>query len=220
MAPSWRLNGMGLREKKAARIKLNILDYTINRIGKRSFKDLVVDEICESVEISKVTLFKYFPKKGDILEYFMRVWVLRRLVELRKTPLFGLEAIRYLFQALAEDCERYPGLILSLVGYIASQNEPPSKQRISIEERKILFPEEDDLASIDILPIEQILLNYLIEAAKRGEIHPDKASISTVRLLITVFYGSALTAHMEDITKIRTVYLENLASVLNMIENQ
>ncbi|MDH5475586.1 MAG: TetR/AcrR family transcriptional regulator, partial [Cyclobacteriaceae bacterium] len=63
-----------IRNIKAARIKTKILEETKSLIGKGSFKDLYVAELCERVKISKVTLFKYFPQKEDILLYYQRIW--------------------------------------------------------------------------------------------------------------------------------------------------
>src|SRR6188474_2625262 len=105
---------MSLRKEKAARLKLSVLDHTIRLIGKKSFGDLYVDEICEKVKISKVTLFKYFPQKEDILLYYFRVWCLKRAVELKDKPKEGVQGILYLFERLGEDCDTNPGIILSL----------------------------------------------------------------------------------------------------------
>ncbi len=86
---------MSLRKEKAARLKVHVLDQTLKLIGRKSFDDLFVDDICEKVKISKVTLFKYFPQKEDILLYFFRMWSLRRSVELVHKPKEGLAGIYY-----------------------------------------------------------------------------------------------------------------------------
>ena len=33
-----------------------------------------IKEICEEVQISEGTFFNYFPKKNDILNYFIALW--------------------------------------------------------------------------------------------------------------------------------------------------
>src|SRR5215510_8238930 len=96
---------MGLRKEKAARLKLSILDHTVRLIGEKSFDDLYVDEICDKVKVSKVTLFKYFPQKEDILLYYFRVWCLGRSVELKEKAREGLIGMQYLFDKISEDYE-------------------------------------------------------------------------------------------------------------------
>ena len=92
---------MSLRKEKAARIKVQILDQMLKLIGKKSFDDLYIDDLCAKVKISKVTLFKYFPQKEDILLYFFRVWCLARLTDLAAKPREGLQAIYFLFDKLS-----------------------------------------------------------------------------------------------------------------------
>ena len=116
---------MSLRKEKAARLKLSILEHTLKLIGRRPFEDLFVEDICQRVKISKVTLFKYFPVKEDILAYYFRVWCLRRTVELKDKPKEGLQGIQYVFDKLSEDFDQNPGIILSLVAYLSSPKRPP-----------------------------------------------------------------------------------------------
>ena len=77
---------MNLRKEKAARLKLAILDEAQRLIAKRPFEDLFVEDICARVKISKVTFFKYFPQKEDLLLYHLRIWCLNRAVELKLNP--------------------------------------------------------------------------------------------------------------------------------------
>lgn len=111
---------MSLRKEKAARLKLSVLDHTIKLIGKKSFDDLYVEEICAKVKISKVTLFKYFPQKEDILLYYFRIWCLRRAVEFRDKPREGVAGITYLFDKLAEEWLWGPFFFPVVCDYIAS----------------------------------------------------------------------------------------------------
>jgi len=92
---------MSLRKEKAARLKLSVLDQTMRLIGKKSFDDVYVDEICAKTKISKVSLFKHFPQKEYILLYFFRVWCLHRAVELKDKPKEGVQGITYLFDKLS-----------------------------------------------------------------------------------------------------------------------
>ena len=87
---------MNLRKEKAALIKLAVLQETHKLIGKKSFEDLHVLEICERVKISKVTFFSYFPKKEDLLLYHLRLWCLTRAVELNQKPRVGIQGIYFL----------------------------------------------------------------------------------------------------------------------------
>ena len=155
---------MSLRKEKAARLKLSVLDQTLKLIGKKSFDDLFVDEICDKAKISKVTLFKYFPQKEDILLYFFRIWCLRRAVELHEKPREGVQGVLFIFDRLSEDCEDHPGIILSLFGYLADLRRAPKPFPVKVEEKKLLFPEMPDIHTIDIQSVDQMFEKFALEA--------------------------------------------------------
>jgi AcrR family transcriptional regulator len=208
---------IGLRAKKAARVKLSILEQTLFLIGTKSFRDLHVNEICERVEISRVTFFKYFRKKEDILAYFMKVWCLEREIELGKSGKTGLAAIRYLFENAGQTSSKNPGIMLSLIGYIANLTVPPTELIITRAERLLLFPQKKDLEKIKIPSIGQMFSRHLKEARVSEEIKSQFPLNSTVDLLATVFYGSGLIAHAKQTRDIKNQYMKNLELVLKIL---
>ncbi len=187
---------MSLRKEKAARLKLAVLEQTLKLSGKKAFDDVYVEDICEKVKISKVTLFKYFPSKEDILSYYFRVWCLRRLVEFREKPKEGLAGIFYLFDKLSEDAEQHPGIILGLLAYLANPKRPPKPFAVKAEEKKFLFPHVPDVQSIEIQSVDQMFEKFALEAIFKKEITKATSTRDVTSLLSTVFYGSIVTTHI------------------------
>jgi AcrR family transcriptional regulator len=194
---------MGLRKEKAARLKLAVLEQTLKLIGKKPFDDLYVESICEKVKISKVTLFKYFPGKEDILAYYFRIWCLRRTVELKEKPKEGLQGIFYLFDRLSEDTESHPGIILSLIAYLSNPKRPPKPFPVKAEEKKLLYPSVPEIQSVDIQSIDQMFEKFALEAIFRKEITKATSTRDVTNLLSSVFYGSIITAHLLQISPLR-----------------
>lgn len=190
---------MGIRKEKAARLKLAILDHSLKLIGRRPFEDLFVEDICQRVKISKVTLFKYFPVKEDILAYYFRIWCLRRTVELKEKPKEGVQGITYLFDKLSEDFDQHPGIILSLVAYLSSPKRPPKPFPLKAEEKKLLFPDVADIQSTDIMSIEQLMEKFALEAVFRKEITRTSNTRDITHLLMALFFGSIVTIQMTQI---------------------
>ena len=194
---------MSLRKDKAARLKLNVLDHTLRLIGKKSFDDLYVDEICDKVKISKVTLFKYFPQKEDILLYYFRVWCLRRTVELTEKPKEGMSGIYFLFDKLSEECEEHPGMVLSLIGYLTDLKRTPKPFPLKAEEKKFLFPEIKDIHQIEILSIDQLLERFALEAIFKKEVTKTTSTRDVTNLLNALFYGSIVSIHLHQLSPIK-----------------
>lgn len=209
---------MSLRKEKAARLKLSVLDFTVRLIGKKSFDDLYVEEICDKVKISKVTLFKYFPQKEDILLYYYRVWCLRRAVELRDKPKEGMQAIYYLFDRLSEDLEDHPGIILSLFAYLADLKRAPKPFPVKVEEKRLLFAAVPDIHNVEIQSVEQMFEKFSLEAIFRKEITSTTSTRDITNLLTTIFHGSAVTSHIIQLSPVKLFFRKNLELVLKGLQ--
>jgi len=209
---------MGLRKEKAARLKLAILDGTLKLIGKKSFDDLLVDEICAKVKISKVTLFKYFPQKEDILLYYFRLWCLKRAVELHDKPKEGLAGVTFLFDKLSEDAEAHPGIILSLFAYLADIRRTLRPFPVKVEEKKLLFPDLENIGTIEIQSVDQMLEKFSLEAIFKKEITKTSSTRDITQVLISVFYGSVLTAHINQIATLKIFFRKNLELILKGLQ--
>ncbi len=201
------------RAKKSASIKLDILISAIQLVGKKSFQDLYVDDICEKAGTSKVTFFKYFPQKEDVLLYYLRIWCLDRAVELNQKSREGIHGLYFLADKLAETYERYPGLILNLISYWTSVHRPPNTFPVKPIERHMLYPRVQNWAEIEILSIPMLVEKFVLEAVLKkqtGKQH-DPAEISN--LVLSVIYGSIITAHTRQIQPIRTLFRRNIDSL-------
>lgn len=191
---------MSLRKEKAARLKLSILEHTLKLIGRRPFEDLFVEDICKRVKISKVTLFKYFPVKEDILAYYFRVWCLRRTVELREKPKEGIQGVQYLFDKLSEDFDLNPGIILSLVAYLSSPKRPPKPFPLKAEEKKLLFPDVAEIQNIEIMSVEQLMEKFALEAVFKKEITKTSNTRDITHLFMSLFFGSVVSLQVTQVS--------------------
>lgn len=201
---------MSLRKEKAARLKVLVLEVTLKLVGKRPFEDVFVDEICQAIRISKVSLFKYFPSKEDILLYYLRVWCLQRSVELKEKPKEGLPGVYFLFDRVSEAVEQYPGVWLSLLAYLADYKRTPKPFPVKPEEKKILFPAVPDPTSLEMVLIEQMLETFVLEAIFRKEITRDSATREITQMLNSLLLGSILTAHLQQITPLKIFFRKSL----------
>lgn len=195
-------------------MKVQVLEHTLKLIGKKAFEDIYVEDICEKVKISKVTFFKYFPQKEDVLLYHLRVWCLARAVDLKHKPREGMQGVFYILDKLGDECETHPGLMLSLVGYLSDSKRPPKPFPVKPEEKKLLFPEVEDIGGLEILSLEQMLEKFALEAIMRKEITKTSSTRDITNLLITVFLGSIVSAHLTQQTALKVYFRRNLENVM------
>ncbi|MTI40620.1 TetR/AcrR family transcriptional regulator [Fulvivirga lutimaris] len=207
-----------IRETKSAKIKIDILNATLNLVGKKSFKDLYVDDICEKVDVSKVTFFKYFPQKEDILLYYLRVWCLDRVVELDQQNREGLDGVHYLFDKMAIAYERHPGLILSLISYLTSLQRPPAPFPLKTVEREILHPSLM-ADKVELLSLQQMMEKFLLEAVFKSQITTKSDTKELALVFMTLMYGSIVMAHLRQVSPINVLFKRNINNLLKGLTN-
>lgn len=205
---------MSLRKEKAARLKVQVLEHTLKLIGKKAFDDIYVEDICEKVKISKVTFFKYFPQKEDVLLYHFRIWCLGRSVELKQKPKEGMQGVYFLLDKLSEECENHPGLMLSLIGYLSDFKRPPKPFPVKPEEKKLLFPDIEDVSGIEILSLDQMLEKFTLDAIMKKEITKTSSTRDITNLFNTIFLGSIITAHLAQQSPLKLFFRRNLDNLM------
>lgn len=209
---------MSLRKEKAARLKVQVLEHTLKLIGKKAFDDIYVEDICEKVKISKVTFFKYFPQKEDVLLYHFRIWCLGRSVELKQKPKEGMMGVYFLLDKLSEECETHPGLMLSLIGYLSDFKRPPKPFPVKPEEKKLLFSDVEDISTIDILSLEQMLEKFTLDAIFKKEITKTSSTRDITNLFNTIFLGSIVTAHLSQQSSLKLFFRRNLDNLMKGLQ--
>jgi AcrR family transcriptional regulator len=209
---------MGIRKEKAARLKVHILEQTLKLTGKKPFEDLFVEALCAKVKISKVTFFKYFPQKEDLLLYYFRVWCLHRAVEFSARPKEGLPGIYYLVDKISESCETYPGVMLSLVGYLSDVKRSVKPFPVKAEEKQILFPDVSNVHQLEIFSLDQMLEKFVLEGIFKKEITRSAATRDISNLLMTTILGSIITSHIYQITPQHFYFKKNIDMVLKGVK--
>lgn len=208
----------GVRAHKSAKIKLDILIASTQLLGKKPFRDLYVEEICDKAGVSKVTFFKYFPQKDDVLLYYLRIWCLDRAIELYHEPKEALEGVNYLLDKLADSYEKNPGLFLSLISYLTSLQRPPSPFPLKMIERELLYPNDKAINEVELLSIHQMLEKFLLEAIFKKQVTGVSDTKDIGNLFLSVIYGSIVTSHIRQIRPLRVLFKQNVEMLLKKLD--
>jgi len=65
--PAKTEENLGLRERKKARLRQEIIDTSIRLFRKQGYENTRVDDVVQILEISQPTFFRYFPSKDAVL---------------------------------------------------------------------------------------------------------------------------------------------------------
>lgn len=99
---------VGLRERKKARLRQEIIDTAVRMFRKRGYEKTRIDDIVQALEISQPTFFRYFPSKDAVLGEVGRRGFACITDHLRKeisSEATTAEHLRRLYQELARYAE-------------------------------------------------------------------------------------------------------------------
>ncbi len=209
---------MGARDQKSAQIKTSVYKAFISMASKSLYEEIHVNHICEKVNISKVTFFKYFSQKEEVLRYFFRVWCLQRAIEYKQVPLSGRESINHLFEKMSDTYLKFPGVPSCFVNYISKFKLPLKPVYLTVLERKALFPKVQDVESIEIVSIQQMIENFVLEAILNNEIGKSSDVKGITNLLLSLLFGTSFVASIRNIGQPRLVYLKNLNLIFDSLK--
>ncbi len=181
--------------------------------------DVTVRELCERAEVSEATFFNYFPRKEDVLHYFVRLWTLE--VSWRATaavgPDAGLAYVEYVFRHTAEKVLETPQVMLEIIAKLALHRKPPGcledEPALTLAERRQAFP---DLAGIEVLPereLPDLFAAPIARAVMRGELASDTKVEDVVVALVSVFFGVPLWFCHREPERVAVHYERQLQAI-------
>jgi AcrR family transcriptional regulator len=203
-----------LRELKKARSKIALYEAALSLLGDKMFRDVMLDDICRRAEVSRVTFFKFFQSKDDLLLYFMRVWLTERIIEIEEERKRGFGAIRHLLHHVAERSRHQAGLVPSLIAFLAEKNMHPCMPELSQAEVRLLFPGHETEGAVSPNMFE-LFRRCMMEASADGTLRPEITAEFAVKGLFTIFYGAFLTAQLYASTDIADIYEAHLQLLEN-----
>ncbi|MGO4786049.1 MULTISPECIES: TetR/AcrR family transcriptional regulator [Paenibacillus] len=198
-----------LRELKKAKNKIALYEAALSLMSDRMFSQVMVEDICRRAEISKVTFFKFYQRKEDLLIYFMRVWLTKRVIEIDTEGKKGFQAFRHLLSQVANEHQVRPGMMPSLISFLAEQNMQPCMPELSSAEVSLLFPGHEEAGSKSP-NMYDLFQQFMKEEEQAGRLNKAFTLEQAVQICFTIFYGAFLTAQLYNSTEISRFYETHL----------
>jgi AcrR family transcriptional regulator len=145
----------GLRERKKARLRQQIIDTSIRLFRKRGYENTRVDDIVQVLEISQPTFFRYFPSKDAVLREVGRrgfACIKEHLETELSSDASMAERLRRMYQGMAREVESDRPLWRAVV--LSGAMDP-------VRSPEMRRPEETAVS---------LLREILAEGQRRGEI--------------------------------------------------
>jgi AcrR family transcriptional regulator len=203
-----------LRERKYAQTKQAILKAFLKRIKEVHLDKMPVKDICTEVEISEGTFFNYFPKKTDVLDYFISLWSIEVSYQADKVSKDKpLEAIEAVFTYTTDRFMDNAPMIYEIICYIAKQREVLKVKDLTEAEKLIAFPEFKGIEKVKAISLVEIFRPYLEKAIKMGKLPKETNIELTLLILRSIFFGTPLALSQAHVKKLGPIYTTRLKMI-------
>ena len=207
----FKKHNISLRERKHAQTKVALVQAIMEELKEKRLKDISVKEVCETIPISEVTFYNYFPKKTDVLLYIIQLWAIEIEWHLQKweAEKSNLEIIEAFFDHAAHQIGMNPQVLNEALGFFAQKREEPSLEDLSVAEKLLAFPDLPGIEQIQILESpsnRQLLAPYIRRAVECGELPQETDIENFSNILSSMLIGVIMHLHRTDLTQIRTTY--------------
>ena len=208
MAPKYNLS---LRQRKHAQTKIALAQAAETRMRERTLNDISVKELCETVPVSEVTFYNYFPQKTDLLLYIVQLWHLEARWHVQKweKEKTNLELIEAFFDFAGQRFEEFPLMMNEVLIFFIQRRGACVFEEMSVAEKVLAFPELEGIEDIEIpknLKEEGMLLPYIAEAISSGELPPGTDYEQVSHMFDTILTGGLMTLHEKAPAQIRPLY--------------
>lgn len=172
---------MNRRERKKEATRESIIHSAIDLFKEKGYHKTAMDEIAEKVDVSKATLYNYFPDKASILIAYFQSTVAEYGMEI-KANLRSKQGIKVKLENLLDFKDQVFGKDIELTANYL-------KYRLQTIFDQDLFDNPDRSG------LENVILDIMMEAQGNGEIRNDVPALLIARtflLLATHFFLSSI----------------------------
>lgn len=206
---------LSLRERKHAQTKIALAEAVMERLKVNRLENISVKEVCETIPVSEVTFYNYFPQKTDVLVYILQLWRLEmewHLLEWEEEK-SNLEVIEAYFDFAAQGVEEYPGVMAEALAYFTQKRGCLHFDDLSIAEKILAFPTLPGIEEIQLPPNpkeEKMLGKYVRKAIETGELPAQTDVDFVIHTLDALFIGSMMAFYKDKPILIRQLYRKML----------
>ena len=195
--------------------RYNMVTYVLKSCSSRHFNDVHVMDICRATGISKVTFFKYFKQKEDILLYYKSLLTLSLTIQARHKNLQGIDGLQKIVAHFSLEFRERPSLVLGLINKLTSDtiHRP---LRISPAEKNMFYPNMD-FDEIEVLSLEQMIDKFMLEAVFESQVRSSGDAKDLGVLFLSTLYGAIVESHVRGDSGDRMLFQNTMRGFLYLI---
>ena len=185
------------RTLNSATIRFNIINYVLETCKHKDFDRIHVTDICRASGISKVTFFKYFDHKEDILMLYKTILNTRICIEVSQRNLSSLKGLEYIIDHFVHLINEIPSIATTLISNLLRKKPPIIPVRLT-EADKELFFNDTDFEHVDFLSFWDLVEGFMLEGILNKEITKMTGASELASMFISTLYGAIVASHIRN----------------------
>lgn len=184
------------RVQNAASIRYKIINYVTETCKTRDFATVHVIEICKAANISKVTFFKYFDKKEDLLLLYKSIINYSICTEASLHDLHSRRGLEAVVDRFAQFSRETPSLARELISTLLHSMPPILPVKLNEADKQFFFPNVN-FDHVSILPFWDLIEGFMLEGILNKEISRSSNASDLTDMFIASLYGAIVTSHIK-----------------------
>jgi hypothetical protein len=205
------MDSFSIRVKKKALLKTAVLEEMLRLLRTKELNEISLEELCHNINTTKVTFFKYFNYKEQVLDYFVGKWLYDRSFEIHLQKFQGEKGLYQVFRSISEDAALGKKIMVSLINYYSKLTEKPAIIEV-LPYEYYLFNEEAFQQKVKPLDLCQVFIYYL---SGIKSIKPTKYN-EVVFQLIALMYGVPIQTHIMELEDMYPFYEIGVKSIIGV----
>lgn len=190
-------------------MKVSILEEMLRLLKIKNLNDIHIEELCSNINTTKVTFFKYFNYKEQVLDYFVSKWLYDRSFDIHCKKYQSEDGLYNVFKSICEVATPGKKIMVSLVNYYSKLTEKPAVIELSSYEY-YLFNKEAFHQKVEPLNLQQIFIHYL---SGIKSIHSSRYN-ELVCQLLALMYGVPIQTHIMELNDMYPFYEMGIKSII------
>jgi AcrR family transcriptional regulator len=197
-----------LRDRKRAKQKVSLANEFVDRLRSEAFEDIVVKDICTSVDVSEGTFYNYFDKKSDVMMFFRDLSFAKMTWALHKGSYTNVFEKLLLFVDILSDTLTHPHVFYEFASVAIKEKMKEEKVFLSEVELVVAFPGCDGIINFSGYSPLRLFGEIVEEALLSGEITVSQEE--AVRALHVMMIGIPLSLEEKNFDNLKEAYRQQL----------
>ena len=204
------------RTQNAAHIRYKVINYVTQACLTRDFNKIHVTEICQAANISKVTFFKYFDHKEDVLMLYNSIVTTGICIEVSQRGIKSVDGLEFVINRFANIINETPSIARELVAAIL-HTKPPILPIILTEADKALFFPDVRFDDVTLISFWNLIEGFMLEGVLSNEITRMANAPELATIFMANLYGAIITSQIKDPDKPSMIFNSVSKSLLKCL---